>query len=134
MKLRAWNIIIGVQICFMTFTSCRTQDSKEKAETPEHQVELTSEQRLENIKSDLKIVKGELTKDGKYNCCVHPGCDWCVLKEGQCECHDNITVGKAVCPDCGLGWHNGEGVITGMKADRVKWDISHAHAKDWHKH
>lgn len=61
MKLRAWDIIVGVQICFMTFTSYQTQDYKEKAETSELQVELTSEQRLENIKSDLKIVQGELT-------------------------------------------------------------------------
>jgi len=127
MKLRKLGGLIFLQICFLTFISCQSQDHEHTAETAEHQTELTTEQHLASVKSDLKLVKAELTKLGDYDCCIQPGCDWCVLHEGACECHDNIEAGKEVCPGCGLGWHNGKGVVQGVKASQVKWNISHEH-------
>lgn len=130
MKLRKLCVLIFLQICFLTLISCQSQDHEHTAETAEHQTELTSEQRLENVKRDLKFVKAELTKSGDYDCCIQPGCDWCVLHEGECECHDNIEAGKEVCPGCGLGWHNGKGVVQSVDAKEVKWNITHEHGHE----
>ena len=132
MKIRKSGILIFLQICFLTFISCQSQDHEHSAETAEHQTELTTEQRLENVKSGLKLVKAELTQSGDYDCCIQPGCDWCVLHEGECECHDNIKAGKEVCPGCGLGWHNGKGVVQGVDAKEVKWNIVHEHGAREH--
>ncbi|NIR52583.1 hypothetical protein GWO43_28745, partial [candidate division KSB1 bacterium] len=95
---------------------------------------LTPEERLGNIRTNLKEIKMELAKDGKYNCCTQPTCDWCALHEGECPCHDNLNVGKEVCPGCGLGWHNGNGVVEGVETSQVKWNITHQHAAGGHSH
>ena len=79
MKLRKLCVLIVLQICFLTLISCQSQDHEHTAETAEHQTELTTEQHLASVKSDLKLVKAELTKSGDYDCCIQPGCDWCVL-------------------------------------------------------
>ena len=122
MKLKSLLLLILLII----FASCQSKNSREETPvTEEEPAKLTTEQRLENIKSELKLVKAELTKEGSYDCCVQPGCHWCVLHEGECECHDNVKTGKEVCPGCGLGWHNGKGVVQGVKASQVKWNITH---------
>ena len=72
--------------------------------------------------------------EGKYNCCVKPSCDWCALHEGSCACFTNLQAGEAVCPGCGLGWHNGQGIVEGVDAKDVKWNITHEHAAGGHAH
>jgi hypothetical protein len=92
-------------------------------------------ERLEQVKMEMASLKTALADSGAYQCCVNPPCDWCLLKEGSCSCHGNLTVGKEVCADCGLGWHNGEGSVEGVKAADVKWNITHEHpAEGGHKH
>lgn len=91
-------------------------------------------QRVQDIRADVKAVKAALAQQGDYNCCVQPACDWCLLHEGECDCYENLKAGKEVCPGCGLGWHNGEGVVEGMSAEEVKWDIRHEHGEVGHQH
>jgi len=121
-------------IAFVFWVACQSDERQQQNTELNQTTALTPEARLEQIKSDLKVVKSDLTKAGRYNCCVHPACDWCALHEGECTCHDNIRAGKAVCPDCGLGWHNGHGVVEGIKASEVKWNITHEHPAGGHKH
>ena len=89
---------------------------------------------LEQIKTRLEEVKARLFDQGKYNCCVKPSCDWCALHEGTCACFTNLQAGEAVCPGCGLGWHNGQGVVEGVDARNVKWTITHEHPAGGHHH
>ncbi len=95
---------------------------------------MSPEAELEQIKSRLEALKTHLFDQGKYNCCVQPSCDWCVLHEGACGCFTNLQAGEAVCPGCGLGWHNGQGVVEGIDADAVKWNITHEHPTGAHQH
>jgi len=119
---------------FTIFVSCQSQKKSESETARELTVRVSADERLQKIKNDLKLAKADLTKAGRYNCCVHPACDWCALHEGECQCRDNIRAGKAVCPDCGLGWHNGHGVVQEIKASQVKWEITHEHPAGGHKH
>jgi hypothetical protein len=116
--------------------ACQQPDAQEHAvQEPEEPMVLSTEERLANVQSDLKMVKADLTNNGKYNCCVQPACDWCLLHEGNCACYDNLKAKKEVCPGCGLGWHNGKGVVQGVKASQVKWNITHEHpAEGTHRH
>jgi hypothetical protein len=89
---------------------------------------------LEQIKTRLEAVKTELFERGEYNCRVQPSCDWCALHEGSCSCFSNVQAGDAVCPGCGLGWHNGQGIVDGIDPDDVKWNITHEHPAGGHQH
>jgi hypothetical protein len=95
---------------------------------------LSPEAELEQIETRLEAVKTQLFEQGKYNCCVKPSCDWCALHEGACDCFTNVQAGEAVCPGCGLGWHNGQGVMEGIDAGDVKWNITHEHPAGGHQH
>ena len=95
---------------------------------------MAPEAELEQIKTRLEAVKTRLFDEEKYNCCVEPSCDWCALHEGACDCFSNLKAGDAVCPGCGLGWHNGQGIVDGVDAKDVKWNITHEHATGGHQH
>jgi len=92
------------------------------------------EAEIVQIKSRLQAAKKQLFDAGKYNCCVQPSCDWCALHEGSCDCFANLQAGEDVCPGCGLGWHNGQGIVDGIEAREVKWNITHEHAAGAHPH
>ncbi len=95
---------------------------------------ISPEAELEQIKTRLEAVKTRLFDQEKYNCCVKPSCDWCALHEGACDCFANLQAGDAVCPGCGLGWHTGQGIVDGMDAKDVKWNITHEHPTGGHQH
>ena len=70
MKLKSLLLLILLII----FASCQSKNSREETPvTEEEPAKLTTEQRLENVKSDLKFAKAELTKSGDYDCCIQPG-------------------------------------------------------------
>jgi hypothetical protein len=104
------------------------------AEPEEAPPPASPDQEIAQIRSRLEAVKGQLFDEEKYNCCVKPSCDWCALHEGSCDCFPNLQAGEAVCPGCGLGWHNGQGIVEGVDAKDVKWNITHEHASGGHAH
>ena len=134
----------GVVIVAASFVACQSQSqapeppASEPTDTdivpPPPAVELSTAQRLDELKSTLETVKAELNEQGEYNCCVQPSCDWCALHEGSCECFNNLQDGAAVCPGCGLGWHNGQGVVDGVESSSVQWNITHEHPTGGHAH
>jgi hypothetical protein len=38
------------------------------------------------ILASINDLKGDLAAEGKYDCCVKPGCNECVLNAGECHC------------------------------------------------
>ncbi len=129
--------ILFVLLNSLIFVSCQSTENTEKNQNTAIKtqlVSLTAEQKIVTIKGDLRAVKKELADDGKYNCCIHPACNWCLLHEGSCDCYDNLKQGEEVCPGCGLGWHNGDGVVQGITAKQVKWDIKHEHGHNHDDH
>ncbi len=148
-----WNVIINkfalvgfVSVLGASFVACESQSQSqsqsqspepavsEPAESPPPAVLLSTAERLDGLKLTLEEVKTELNEKGEYNCCVQPSCSWCALHEGSCECFNNIQEGEAVCPGCGLGWHNGEGVVDGVDSSGVQWNITHEHPSGGHEH
>ncbi len=114
---------------FIIMPSCTTS-SDQNEQTAEN---FSPESQLVKVKKELKDIKAVLAKEGEYNCCIQPTCNWCVLHDGDCECYDNLKAGKEVCPECGLGWHNGQGVVEGITASQVKWNITHEHPAGEHE-
>lgn len=81
---------------------------------------LPTEEQVAIAKADVETAKASMMHDGKYNCCIKPACDWCLLKAKGCACADMIDLDQAVCPECGLGWKNGNGSIPDVEPSEVK--------------
>ena len=118
----------------VAFVSCRssqgaTREETQHTEHTEQHADSPAGEQLEQIRSSLLEVTTELNEQGKYNCCIEPRCSWCALHEGECECFNNLQQGEEVCPGCGLGWHNGNGIVEGVSASEVKWNIAHSHGE-----
>ena len=127
--------VYGVLLIFAAFLiACQSSTKDNQQTTQQATAQLAPEARLAKLKEILKEIKQDLNKQGEYDCCIQPPCNWCALQEGECDCRDNLKEGKAVCPGCGLGWHNGKGVVEGVTADQVKWDITHEHHEEGHEH
>lgn len=105
------------------------QQEPKQATTPQSTKTAPPSDRLQAVRAEIQKAKASLVKEGKYRCCVSPSCDWCLLtdEDSACECMANLKAGKEVCPGCGLGWHNGQGIAKGIEKSRVKWNISHEH-------
>ena len=93
----------------------------EQAEPPvvEEPVQLSPAEQIEKISAALDDVKSELANAGKYSCCTFPTCNWSALHEGECSCYASEEAKKEVCPGCGLGWHNGNGMVDSFTAKDV---------------
>lgn len=81
---------------------------------------LPTEEQVAVAKADVETAKASMMHDGKYNCCVKPACDWCLLKTKSCPCANLIDLDQPVCPECGLGWKNGNGSIPDVEPSEVK--------------
>ena len=67
----------------------------------------------------LEAARKELTKSGKYQCCVKPGCDLCLTERGVCDCAASMAAGKGACGECLSGWQAGRGSMKGIKEPMV---------------
>ncbi|MCI0697689.1 hypothetical protein L0337_37535 [candidate division KSB1 bacterium] len=81
---------------------------------------LPTEEQVAIAKADVETAKASMMHDGKYNCCIKPACDYCLLKAKGCACADLIDADQPVCTDCGLGWKNGKGSIPDVEPSEVK--------------
>ncbi|MGH7597126.1 MAG: hypothetical protein ACREOI_12290 [bacterium] len=81
---------------------------------------LPTEEQVAVAKTDVETAKASMLRDGKYNCCIKPACDYCLLKAKGCACADMIDADQPVCTDCGLGWKNGNGSIPDVEPSEVK--------------
>lgn len=139
--MRWTDVVLVLQAAMLAaFMGCA---SPEPVPEPSAEAQTTSqpgsaasspEAQLEEIETRLNAVKTQLFDEGEYNCCVDPPCNWCALHEGSCACFTNLDSGEAVCPGCGLGWHNGQGVVEGVDPDDVEWTITHEHPEGAHEH
>lgn len=75
---------------------------------------------LGEVRKELTTIKGKLTEQGKYNCCIAPTCDFCALAAGKCPCGKNVAEGKPVCGTCAGGWAAGYGQIPDVDPAKVQ--------------
>src|SRR5262249_40273917 len=66
------------------------------------------------------IAQALLVHEGRYACCIHPGCGMCRQNGAACPCAENALAGKGVCGECWEGWQAGKGGLPGIDATRVK--------------
>ena len=138
-KLTLFSLLILISL----FAACQwasTPSPAPTAATPAAEKSLSAKEHLEQAKLHLKEAKEKLDKEGSYDCCIEPNCDWCALKEGSCPCAKQLKAHKPVCPDCKFGWEHGKGHVEGVKPEDVTTSLEHSHGgaeehgKHEHKH
>jgi hypothetical protein len=72
-----------------------------------------------SLLAQLDLYKKELAAQGKYDCCVHPGCSECVLNAGECHCRRVIEQNGPCCGECTQAWIEGRGNIPGVDREEV---------------
>jgi len=58
-----------------------------------------------------EALRDSLVRNGLYDCCMKPGCDHCILKEGQCDCYESIRKSDPICGECLRGYKAGKGKL-----------------------
>ncbi|HKO54414.1 MAG TPA: hypothetical protein VJ276_00970 [Thermoanaerobaculia bacterium] len=61
----------------------------------------------------------ELRSNGKYDCCVKPGCRECVIRAGECHCRKVINASGPCCGECTAAWVEGRGNTAGIDREKV---------------
>jgi hypothetical protein len=101
----------------------QTKDSQEKPSA-----KLSPAEKIKQAKKLLSEATGQLTREGKYKCCIEVPCNQCAMDHQNCSCYEDLKAGKPVCPECYGGWQRGEGRDKKIKASDVKTNFStHKH-------
>ncbi|HEY4640039.1 MAG TPA: hypothetical protein VII75_01725 [Thermoanaerobaculia bacterium] len=69
--------------------------------------------------SELDRYTDELKSNGKYDCCVKPGCRECVIRAGECHCRKVIDANGPCCGECTQSWIEGRGNTAGVDRQKV---------------
>ncbi len=72
---------------------------------------------IEALRKKLEQSKKTLAAEGKYKCCMKPGCDLCIRENGSCNCAENVKAGKGACGQCQEGWLAGRGAVKGVRGN-----------------
>ncbi len=74
---------------------------------------------LSKAKKQFDQARKQAAAQGKYACCVKPGCTLCLLTEGSCSCAAKAAKGEGVCGECFGGWKAGRGTIRGVSEKSI---------------
>ena len=74
---------------------------------------------LKLARAAMDAAKRKLAAQGRYACCVRPGCNLCARVNGSCNCAANVKAGRGSCGECYGGWKAGRGVVSGVDARSV---------------
>lgn len=69
--------------------------------------------------AELDKYTTELAANGKYDCCVKPGCRECVIRAGECHCRKVIDANGPCCGECTQSWIEGRGNTAGVDREKV---------------
>ena len=78
-----------------------------------------AQRQIEAARKKLEGLKKDLAAQGKYKCCVKPGCSLCIRTNGSCNCAANVKAGKGSCGECQEGWLAGRGSVKGVDKNQL---------------
>jgi hypothetical protein len=76
---------------------------------------LSLDQQLAAVRGEVGATKRRLREAGKYDCCVMPACNQCLLKNGECHCRREVEDNHGpCCGECTEAWLEGRGMVKGV--------------------
>lgn len=114
------KVLVIVSV-ILFFASAQSANAQQAMPGMEGKMEKVKSLEMNKIRHDLKETKTKLSKEGHYDCCMKPSCDFCGISMNSCVCAKNVRSGKSgVCGECKGGWMTGHGAISGKTADDIK--------------
>ncbi len=113
---------IGRQTALVTALLAQGKQGADESAAPKQQAKASSESLAKGVATRKALLDQmmSLMEDGVADCCINPGCAFCVLAADGCPCAGNLAKGGPVCPECWGGWQSGQGMLPGVKAEEVK--------------
>lgn len=74
---------------------------------------------LAHVHGEVSAIKKQLAQEEKYNCCVEPWCNECLLRFGECHCREQLREEGPCCGECTEAWLEGRGQVEGIDA----WEV-----------
>ncbi len=75
---------------------------------------LRSDAQTAQVRGEAEETKDNLAAQGHYSCCIKPACNECLLRRGECHCHD-LVMKDSPCGECTQAWIDGRGAVDGVK-------------------
>jgi hypothetical protein len=131
-------VVVLAVVCALFFSTCaaykaqhsgtdpnttRNEEAAQKVEVPAAATTHFEQQPL-GLKQAILIAEldkytTELAANGKYDCCVKPGCRECVIRAGECHCRKVIDANGPCCGECTQSWIEGRGNTAGVDREKV---------------
>ena len=54
----------------------------------------------EQMAYDIELMKKTLIAGGLYKCCLTDPCSYCLVKDGKCDCLEEVMNGETPCGEC----------------------------------
>lgn len=61
--------------------------------------------------AEREQLRERLMREGKYDCCVRPGCTECIGSADSCSCYIAIRNDDPICGECLTGYKEGTGKL-----------------------
>ncbi len=110
--MRSGNVIVVLSI-WIAISACGG-DSPEPAGKPPRSVAQEADSLLSFAQltaEDREQLREQLMKEGKYDCCIRPGCTECFGKRDSCGCYIAIKAKDPICGECFDGYKEGIGKL-----------------------
>jgi hypothetical protein len=74
---------------------------------------LRSDAQTAQVRGEVEETKDNLAAQGHYSCCIKPACNECLIRRGECHCHD-LVMKDSPCGECTQAWIDGRGAVDGV--------------------
>jgi hypothetical protein len=78
------------------------------------------DRRHRSLREELRGLVGELSRAGRYDCCIEHPCNTCAMRMGGCKCGHGLRNGEPVCEECAMMWRAGQGDEPGVDPASVR--------------
>lgn len=72
------------------------------------------------LKEDVRTLVAELSRAGRYDCCILVPCEMCAMRMGGCACGEGLRRSEPVCEECAMMWRAGQGAEPDVKPEDVR--------------
>ncbi len=126
MFLRIERILIA-GVLFLFFAGCADQRSENSSHSKPGPGESTPPDSSDPFAlmsiEERDAIREQLMNEGRYDCCVKPGCTACIADRNECTCQMDIRNKDPICGECLAGFKDGRGklkLVSIVELERIR--------------
>jgi len=119
--------ILFAGVIFLFFAGCTDQRSENAAHSKPGPAESSASDSsnpfaLMSLR-ERDAIREQLANEGRYDCCVKPGCTACIADRNECTCQMDIRNKDPICGECLVGYREGRGklkLVSIVELERIR--------------